>query len=53
MFGEPPKFELDFVNGFMGSEAKRAPSTPFCFEPPAPLVSAFPPGGCRPMNKLF
>ena len=53
MFGEPEKFELDFVNGFMGSEARRAPATPFRFEPAEPLVSAFPPGGCRPMTKLF
>ena len=48
---EPPKFELDFVNGFMGSQARRAPATPFA--PPSPLISAFPPGGCRPITKLF
>lgn len=50
---EPPKFELDFVNGFMGSQARRAPATPFRFEPEEPLVSAFPPGGCRPITKPF
>jgi len=40
MFIEPEKFELDFVNGFMGSKAKRAPSTPF-----EPRMSFFPPVG--------
>lgn len=47
MFGAhaaPTRMELDFVNGFMGSNYQRT-STPFTFTPP-PLVSAFPPGGC-------
>ncbi len=35
------------------NEAKRTPSTPFRFEPAEPLVSAFPPGGCRPITKPF
>jgi len=52
MFGAPEKFELDFVHGFMGSEAKRARPTPFRFEPSQPMAAAFPRGG-RPMNKLF
>ena len=43
MFGAPPRMELDFVNGFMGSNYQRPAATPFTF---APLVSAFPPGGC-------
>jgi hypothetical protein len=34
-------------------EAKRAPATPFHFESAEPLVSAFPPGGCRPITKPF
>ena len=45
MFGAPPRMELDFVNGFMGSNYQRQAPTPFIFTPP-PLVSAFPPGGC-------
>ena len=45
MFGAPPRMELDFVNGFMGSNYQRPAATPFTFTPP-PLVSAFPPGGC-------
>jgi len=45
MFGAPPRMELDFVNGFMGSNYQRPVATPFTFTPP-PLVSAFPPGGC-------
>ena len=45
MFGAPPRMELDFVNGFMGSNYQRPAATPFTFTP-APLVSAFPPGGC-------
>jgi len=43
MFGAPPRMELDFVNGFMGSNYQRPAPTPFTF---TPLVSAFPPGGC-------
>ena len=43
MFGAPPRMELDFVNGFMGSNYQRPAATPFTF---TPLVSAFPPGGC-------
>lgn len=39
------RMELDFVNGFMGSNYQRPAATPFTFTP-APLVSAFPPGGC-------
>ena len=48
MFGAhaaPTRMELDFVNGFMGSNYQRPAPTPFTFTPP-PLVSAFPPGGC-------
>ena len=58
MFGAPPKMELDFVNGFMGSHEQRAPSKPFTFtqEPfrftEKPYVSAFPPGGCPPISFL-
>ena len=37
------RMELDFVNGFMGSNYQRPAATPFTF---TPLVSAFPPGGC-------
>lgn len=51
MFGAhaaPPRMELDFVNGFMGSNYQRPAATPFTFTPP-PLVSAFPPGGCSAM----
>ena len=48
MFGAPPRMELDFVNGFMGSNYQRPAATPFTFTP-APLVSAFPPGGCSAM----
>ena len=43
MFGAPTRMELDFVNGFMGSNYQRPAPTPFTF---TPLVSAFPPGGC-------
>ena len=46
MFGAhaaPTRMELDFVNGFMGSNYQRPAATPFTF---TPLVSAFPPGGC-------
>ena len=43
MFGAPPRMELDFVNGFMGSNYQCPAATPFTF---TPLVSAFPPGGC-------
>jgi hypothetical protein len=60
MFGAhaaPPRMELDFVNGFMGSNYQRPAPTPFTFTPLVvhplgalpPLareVSAFPPGGC-------
>ena len=69
MFGAPPKMELDFVNGFMGSHEQRAPSkpftwesfqagaaapqTPFTFQVEKPYVSAFPPGGCPPISFAF
>jgi len=43
MFGAHARMELDFVNGFMGSNYQRPAPTPFTF---TPLVSAFPPGGC-------
>ena len=46
MFGAPPKMELDFVNGFMGSHEQRAPSKPFTWE-------SFQAGAGAPQMKPF